>query len=358
MARRVEELRRNPISGTVVIIGSDREKPLEKLRRQGDRDWSKVNPTLVSGATCPFEEGREGRTPKEVNAYRAKGTKADSPGWWVRVVPNLAPAVNASIPSEILEVERRGPYAVLPAFGFHYVIIESPQHEACLETFESFYFREVLHMWRELTLAVGSNRNIHCIFLFKNYGPLAGASQPHPHSQLMALPMLTTRIHHELAGARHYYDQTRSCFYCDEVEWEIKEKERLVQTSANFMAWCPFTSRTPYQVVVGPRYHQSYFANISTHPQGTDFLSEFTRLLQAVLMRLRVALNDPDYNLYFHTAPTNDPELPTYHWHCQIEPITEAIQAAFEKGSGAYINPRSPESAAEDLRNADLGSAR
>ena len=356
MPGRVEELRRNPISGTLVIIGSDREKPLEKLRRQRERDWSRFNPRLVSGEECSFEEGRESQTPPEVSSYRTNETKADSPGWWVRVVPNLAPAVNASIPSEILVVEKRGPFTVLPAFGFHYVIIESPRHDASLETLDAYYFREVLHMWREMTLAVGSKRNINCIFLFKNYGPLAGASHPHPHSQLVALPTLPTRIHLELAGARHYYDLNGSCFYCEEVEWETLTKERLVQASTNFIAWCPFTSRSPYQVVVGPRYHQSYFANISTHPQGADHLSEFALLLQEVLMRIRVTLNGPDYNLYFHTAPSNNPELETYHWHCQIEPITEAIQAALEKGSGAYINPRTPEHAAEDLRNADLRS--
>jgi len=356
MPGRVEELRRNPISGTLVIIGSDREKPLERLRRQNKRDWSKFNPRLVSGEDCSFEEGREHQTPQEVRSYRAKDTKANSPGWWVRVVPNLAPAVNASIPSEILEVEKRGPFTVLPAFGFHYVIIESPRHDVSLETLDPFYFREVLHMWREMTLAVGSTRNINYIFLFKNYGPLAGASQPHPHSQLVALPTQPTRIHLELSGARHYYDLNRSCFYCEERDWELRSEERLIKVTGNFMAWCPFTSRTPYQVIVAPRYHQSYFANISTHPQGADLLTEFALLLQETLRRIRVTLNDPDYNLYFHTAPPTHTELETYHWHCQIEPITEAIQAALEKGSGAYINPRTPEHAAEDLRNADLGS--
>lgn len=137
-----------------------------------------------------------------------------------------------------------------------------------------------------MTLAVGSNRNIHCIFLFKNYGPLAGDSQPHPHSQLVALPTLPARIYHELAGARHYYEQNRSCFYCDKRDWELRTEERLIEVTGNFMTWCPFTSRTPYQVVVGPRFHQSYFANISTHPQGADLLTEFALLLQKTLKRI------------------------------------------------------------------------
>ncbi len=42
---------------------------------------------------CPFCEGREDRTPPETWADRPGGGAADSPGWRVRAVPNLYPAV-------------------------------------------------------------------------------------------------------------------------------------------------------------------------------------------------------------------------------------------------------------------------
>lgn len=354
MAEKTPELRRNPISGTVVIIALDRQKTREELARKKQREWPRVDPEILDGTTCPFDPGHESMTPSEIRAYREKGTKADKPGWWVRVVPNLMPAVDSSIPSELLEEDERGPFLITPAFGYHYLIINTPDHQASLTTVSKDQVREVLNMWRDLTFSVGSNRNIKYVFLFENYGPLAGASQPHSHSQLIALPMIPTRIMNELRGARAYYENNRQCFYCQEIEWELRLRKRLVAETPNFIAWCPFTAKTPYQVVIAPKAHQSYFANISTYPPEKDPLSEFANLLQEVLIRIRQTLNDPDYNLYFHTAPTTQPEMPTYHWHCQIEPITEAIVAGFEKGSGVYINSRSPENTASDLREVSL----
>lgn len=356
MTDRKGELRRNPISGTVVLIAPDRQKTREQLERKIARDWSKLRPEVIDGSACPFESNHEDRTPPEVKSYRKKETNPDEPGWWVRVVPNLMPAVDSSIPCERIQENERGPFLSTPAFGYHFLIVNTPDHQACLATVTKDQIREVLNMWRDMTLSVGSDRNIKYVFVFENYGPLAGASQYHCHSQLLALPVIPPRIINELRGARDYYEDNHDCFYCQEINWELRMKERLIAFTDNFVAWCPFTSRTPYQVLISPKKHQSYFANISTHPLGNDHLTEFAHLLQEVLIRIRTTLNDPDYNLYFHTAPTNQPETPIYHWHCQIEPITQAIAASVEKGSGIFINARSPENSASDLREVDLES--
>jgi len=343
------ELRRNPVSGSVVLIATGRERKTEQLRRTSDRMWT-CRPEFVSGEKCPFCIGHENSTPPEVKSYREKGTKPNEPGWWVRVVPNLGPAVDQSFPGTLLEEKLAGPFLVTEGFGYHYVIIETTEHVASMATVERRNFREVLNMWRDMTLMVAADRNVKYVFIFENYGPLAGASQPHCHSQLIALPVIPTRIRNELHGAEKYYEANKCCFFCQEIDWEVRMEARIIQQSENFVAWCPYTSKTPYQIVISPRVHQSYFANISTHASA-DFLTEFAELTQDVLKRIRIVLNDPDYNMYFHTAPANQPEMVSFHWHCQIEPVTTAIIAGFEKGSGVYINPRSPESAADDLRN-------
>jgi UDPglucose--hexose-1-phosphate uridylyltransferase len=334
----------------MVIIAPDRQKNAEQLRRQKPRDWSKLPEGVVSGKDCPFCPGNEAKTPPEVMAYRKTGSKADESGWWVRTVPNLKSAVDPNLPSEILEVTEKGPYSVIPAFGYHYVIVEMSEHDGSLATTSPEQVREVLSMWRDLTMRVGSERNIKYCFIFENRGPLAGASQMHPHSQLIALPMIPSRVRNELGGSQRYWENNRKCFYCVEIEWELRMEERIVAQTDNFVAWSLFTARTPYQVIISPKDHQSYFANISTHPQPNDPLTEFSVLLQNVLSRLNKVLDDPDYSLYLHTAPCDRPQVDHYHWHLQIEPVTEAILAGFEKGSGVFINPRSPENAAKDLR--------
>ncbi|MFH1612108.1 MAG: hypothetical protein ABH887_02480 [bacterium] len=345
-------LRRNPISGRVVVVAPDRQKSREQLARKIPRDWGKIKKGFVDGSECPFCLGHEAMTPPEVKSYRDKNTGPDESGWWVRVVSNLYPAINSSIPSDLIRAEIRGPFMVMPAFGYHYLIVNTPEHKDSLEEMSEAQFRELLHMWRDMILFAGSDRNIKYVFIFVNIGPLAGASQFHSHSQLVALPMIPTRIMTELRGARQYYEESAKCFFCEEIEWELRKQERIIAITDNFVAWCPFVSKTPYQIVISPRSHQGYFANISNYPLGEDALTEFAKLLQDVLFRLKKTLNMPDYNLYFHTTPTNQMEMPFFHWHCQIDPITEAIVAGFEKGSGVYMNPRSPENAAEDLRNA------
>lgn len=350
------ELRRNPITAVSVLVSPEREKPLEQLRRAIPRQWPphKIEPTILSGEECPFEVGHEHMTPPEFRSYRTTGTLENTPGWWVRAFPNKFPAFDPAIPSELLPVRKRGPYTAKGAYGLHYVIVESPFHNESLASVPIGQVREVLHMLRDLTHSTGSFRNIVYVLLFENYGPLAGASQPHPHSQLVGLPDVPPKINTELRGAERYREEVGKCFYCEEKEWELSERERLVEETERFYAWCPYTSETPYQATIAPKEHQSYFANIATYPAGTDALGEFAGLLQRTLRRLKKVLNDPDYSQYVHAGPTDQPEMPAFHWHVHIEPITEAIQAGLEKGSGVFINPRSPEKCAEDLRRAEI----
>jgi len=349
------ELRLNPSSGTSVITPPPaRQKSVEQLRRRKQRDWSHLKPGIIDGSECPFCPGHEKMTPSEIRVYRQKGSLPNESGWWVRVIPNLYPALEQSLPSELIEMEERGPFLVTSAFGYHYVIIEMPEHNGSLANASQHQVREVFSMWRDLMTQVGSDRNIQYCFLFKNHGPLAGASIVHPHSQLIALPTIPTRIINELRGTRRFWETNKNCFYCAEIEWERRAKERIVAETENFLAWCLFTSKTPYQVVVSPKFHQSYWANISTHPQGVDQLTEFSSLVREILKRIEKLLSDPDYSFYLHTAPPNQPELLYYHWHLQIEPATEAVVAGFERGSGTHINPRWPEDAARDLREISI----
>lgn len=345
------ELRRNPVSGTVVIIATGREKGLEKLRRIHPRDWSSFNQKFVTGEGCPFCVGHEGMTPPEIKAYRDTGTKVDEPGWSVRVVPNIGPAVDQSFPGVMLEERQVGQFLATEGFGYHYVVVETTAHITQIADVERRNIHDVVHMWRDMTHMITGDRNVKFVSIFQNYGPLAGASQPHCHSQIIGLPVIPSRIRNELRGAEKFHAENQDCFYCREIEDELRMAERMVQRSENFLAWCPYTSKTPYQVVISPLDHQSYFANLSTHSTA-DRLTEFAYLLQDVLKRIKVTLDDPDYNLYIHTAPANQPEMAHYHWHCQIEPVTTAVMAGFEKGFGVYLNPRSPESAAGDLRAA------
>lgn len=81
------EVRIDQLSGLRAILAAGRsDRPVEfsaAPRRPG------------AAESCPFCEGREQRTPPELWADRPGGGEPDTPGWRVRAVPNLYPAVGA-----------------------------------------------------------------------------------------------------------------------------------------------------------------------------------------------------------------------------------------------------------------------
>ncbi len=59
----------------------------------------------------------------------------------------------------------------------------------------------------------------------------------------------------------------------------------------------------------------------------------------------------PPYNLLIHTAPLAESATEFYHWHVEIIPKLTKV-AGFEWATGFYLNPTSPEEAAQVLRDA------
>ena len=64
--------------------------------------------------------------------------------------------------------------------------------------------------------------------IFKNHGEAAGATLEHPHSQLIALPIVPHLVMEEMAGARDYYNYKERCIFCDIIRQEIQQGERVI----------------------------------------------------------------------------------------------------------------------------------
>jgi UDPglucose--hexose-1-phosphate uridylyltransferase len=166
----------------------------------------------------------------------------------------------------------------------------------------------------------------------------------HPHSQLIALPVVPVQLDRELAsGDRHFQFRGR-CLYCDVIQQETTEGKRLVVMNHEFVAIAPFASRFPYEIHILPRHHTSFFWEI-TKAQ----IDAFAEILRDVLRRYKLSLGDPSYSYILHTSPPDHKSPESYHWHLEVTPkLTET--GGFEWGSGFYINPTPPEDAARQLR--------
>ena len=326
------ELRKDPISGRWVIIATERGKRPSDFGKEID---------LKKGGFCPFCYGNEDKTPPEVLSYREPGTAQNSPGWWTRVVPNKFPALQ--IEGE-LNRQGEGMYDRMNGVGAHEVVIETPDHNGNLSLIEDKYVQETIWAFRDRYIDLKKDSRFKYIIIFKNHGSAAGASLEHTHSQIIANPIIPKRAMEELDGARKYYEYKERCVFCDIIRQERSMPSRVIIEKDEFISFCPFASRFPFEACIIPKKHSSSIETL----KKSDVV-EFAGVLKTTLGKMRIALNDPPYNFVVHCAPCDTPDIPSYHWHVEIMPKLTKV-AGFEWGTGFYINPTPPEEAAKYLR--------
>lgn len=329
------ELRRDVVSGRWVIIATERaSRPTDFSK---GREWV----TAADRDRCPFCPGREDQTPPEIFAVRPSG--ADGSGWRVRVVPNKYPALR--IEGE-LNVEGAPLFEHMDAVGAHEVIVETPEHDTHLGLLPDEQVADVLRTYRERYVDLDRDPRFKYALLFRNHGRTAGASLSHPHSQLIALPVIPRRAEEELEVARRYFADHARCLYCDVVAAELEAGERVVYENDLFLAYEPYASRFPFETWVVPKFHQASFGQLED-----EELVELADALGATLHKLHAALDNPPYNFVVHSAPYEPLPEHLYHWHIEVMPRLTSV-AGFEWGTGFYINVVPPEQAAAFLRDA------
>jgi UDPglucose--hexose-1-phosphate uridylyltransferase len=326
------ELRKDPVIGRWVIIAGERGKRPNPFRQ--------YSAAVENGEPCPFCPGHEEMTPPEVMAYRKPGEAGSK--WTVRVVPNRFPALR--IEGE-LDKHGEGLYDKMRGVGAHEVVIETPEHGSDPALYSPAQMGDLVRAYRDRVTDLHRDGRFRFVLVFKNHGAAAGATLSHPHSQIIALPVVPIRIASELAGARRYHDYRGRCIYCDILSQELANPRRLVAQNGEFVAYTPFASRFPFEVSILPRQHGAFFRDITSLQ-----MEGLAEILQDVLRRYKLALKNPPYNYVIHTAPPGHPHPDQYHWQVEVIPkLTEV--AGFEWGSGFYINPTPPEEAAATLRD-------
>ncbi len=327
------ELRRDPIIGRWVIIATER----------GARPSDFKYPAAVvdSSQKCPFCPGNESATPSEILAYRkTEAQNKDASGWSLRVVPNKYPALKMQ---KTIDSWNDGMYDCMNGMGAHEVIIETPSHREQLDEMDSERVEDVMRAYKERIIALQKDPHIRYTMIFKNHGRAAGATLSHPHSQLIALPIVPIRVKQEMAGAKTYYDSRNACVFCDIIREEKLKAQRIVGENDNFLALEPYASRFPFETWIVPKRHSGHFEEI----RGNE-VTDLALIMKNTLGKIRRFLKNPPFNFIIHAAPAHEPGIVYYHWHIEIMPKLSQI-AGFEWGTGFYINTIPPELAAELL---------
>ena len=328
------ELRKDPIVGRWVIISTERG------RRPSD---FAPEPVRLRATNCVFCEGNEDKTPPEILAGRRPGYPPNGPGWTYRVVSNKFPALRIE---GDLEPSGEGLFDRLNGVGAHEVVVETPDHTASLAALPVDLVADVLLAFRERMLDLKKDPRFEYVLVFKNYGEAAGASLEHPHSQLIATPIIPIMLTEELTCSAQYWNMKERCVWCDILRQERRAGKRVILESSGFTVLAPFAPRFPFETWILPRRHRSAFEE-----SDIDELRDLAAALSEFLRRLNRLLKDPPYNFMLHTAPLREPSLDHFHWHLEVIPKLTRV-AGFEWGSGFFINPLPPEDAAEALARA------
>ncbi len=192
------------------------------------------------------------------------------------------------------------------------------------------------------------DRRFKYILIFKNHGDPAGASLEHAHSQLIALPIVPIYVSEEITGAKQYFLYKERCVFCDVIRQETDAGVRVVAENSDFLTIAPYAPRFPFETWILPKRHESAFENSST-----QMFESLAVALKTLLIKADRVLDNPPYNLVFHTSPVQESTNDHYHWHVEFMPkLTKT--AGFEWGTGFYINPTPPEEAARFLREATV----
>lgn len=354
----IREIRINPIiPSESVLVATARSMRPKKAEEPASRD------TRKRVETCPFCKGNEHQTPPTLLAVPTE------PEWVIRIVENLYPMLGDNRSEGCLTF---GLQQTIDGYGRHEVIIDHPEHGIALHEMSVAHLSCLFQTYRDrMRVLYASDSRLKYVLAFKNFGPAAGASIPHTHSQLIAMPVVPQNVHDELQNSRHYYEKNHHCIFCslidealtfeatlyDRASGEIRRKisvgQYVIERGEKFIAIKPFASRFEWEIHLLPLQHQADF--ITT---GDSDLDDLARVLQRSMARLDAVIGGAQYNYFLHTRPQASLYadcLASYHWHLEICPRT-SIPTGFELGSGLSVNTISPESAAAQLRAIKLTS--
>ncbi len=335
----MSELRRDPIGGRWVIVNTDDPVKPEEY----DHDA----PNSGKNTVCPFCYVNEAQTPPEITSLRDPGTSPNTPGWQVRVIPNKFPALQIEG-----ELDRRGLgiYDLSNGVGAHELIVETPYHDKDLSDLTVQELTDVIHFYCQRALDLEKDRRFKYIMVFKNYGVSAGASLGHPHTQIIALPMVPKNVKEEIIGAQNYFEYRDRCIFCDMIRQELQEKERIILENKNFFAFCPFVSRFPFEIWIIPKKHAGHFCQMLS-----EEVPDLAVILRGIVAKIKKVFGETSYNFIIHSSPINSDgaRVDSYHWHLEFLPKLTRV-AGFEWGTGFYIVPTPPEIAAKFLRDAKV----
>lgn len=317
------EFRKDIVSGDWILVAGGLKKKPNFFAKTFKRP-------RISKKGCPFENV-------------AKGHKLILSSEFAKVVLNKFPILT---PHKVCPIPlSEAPYKKMAGVGFQELVI-TPNHSRSLGDMTKEEVLSVLEAYLSRYQALKKEKCIEYILIFHNHGPSAGATVPHPHSQILALPIIPLDVSRSLSGSASYFKKYSRCVHCAILEKELRDKKRIIYKNRDFIAIAPYASHVSFETRLYPLKHGSNFEDMSQAEK-----ENFADMMRVVLAKLKNGMNDTDYNFFIHTAPVKADHVKHYHWHLEILPRT-SIWGGVELGTGTEVIKMPPEQAARILREA------
>lgn len=302
--------------------------------------------TVSQAGQCPLCPGNEATQTIYSFPY-------DHRDWQVRVTPHLHPLYSIEG-----DAKRRGEglYDKMRNVGAHEIIIETRDHNLPISHQADENVAQVLRAYVSRLVDLKKDQRFRYITVIRNQGAAAGQDFSHPHSEVIATPFIPRRVAYELRAAQRYFALKERCLICDIIHQELSQQVRTIDSDGQYVAFCPFASRVPYEIWILPVYHHSRFEeDLDSNENG----ARLARFLKGILRRLESVT--PAYHLVLHTSPNTNARfehasswqtlVEDYHWHFEILPVLASKSKPYSLKE-VYYNPLLPEKAALELRSA------
>lgn len=322
MKKDLPELRYDLLNDDWVIISPVRAKRLKKKPTSG----------------CPFCNIESQEAPTLIYSHGKKANNLKD--WTTVVIPNKYPILSPHY--KYGEKKEGFFYSKIKAPGFHELVI-TKDHDKSLALLPINKVKEVLTCYQDRINEYKKHDFAKNVVVFHNHGKEAGGSQPHPHCQILTVPLIDKEFRITLKRSEDYFKKNKKCIRCTIEKEEMKGKKRIVFENEHFLAYIPFAPKFTFQTIISPKKHSSRFESITEKEK--ESLAE---ALKEVLRRMYKGLKNPPYNFYLHTSPL-DKDYPYFHWYFSVFPRT-SILAGFEMGAQMEVPTLYPEDQAEFLR--------
>ncbi len=235
--------------------------------------------------------------------------------------------------------------------GICRVICFSSDHSMTLPVMEIDEITEIIKLWKEEFMFLGSKEDINYIQIFENKGSIMGCSNPHPHGQIWAQYSIPEEIKKKTKHQKEYWDLHRKSLLTSYLEQELELRERIIFEDSNFVVLVPYWAVWPYETMIIPKRKVTSIDRLTDNE-----IRSFANCIKILTIKYdNIFKTSFPYSAGIHQAPSNGETNEEWHMHMSFYPplLRSSVVKKFMVGYEMFATPQrdiTAEQAAQTIR--------